>query len=430
MSVESQAIAANQYRRILDLTRALALPMHPDELLGQIAAAVCELLEADRASIFVYDAPHNELWGRVAHGQPDLRVPADRGIAGLTAQERRLVNIPDCSVDPRINRAVDANSGYRTRNLLSIPMISSEDQLVGVLQALNNSCGAFTEAHEQLGQTLAAQCAVLLQRALLIEDRLARQRLERELAIARRIQRAALPDQLPEMPGYELAAWSTPAEETGGDVYDAVVDERGCLWLLLADATGHGIGPALSVTQMRAMFRMAVRLRTPLETMLHEINQQLLADLPAGHFVTAFVGMLEPASNELHYISAGQGPILHHISTSEECAHVPTNACPLGILADWDIEEIGRVTLVPGDGLALLTDGVYEACGPGGEQFGAERVAAVLGSSGDATPDALVQRLRQQLAAFHEGQRQFDDITGVLLKRSSEARRPSETPTG
>ena len=417
MASETGQRTVERYRQLVGLTQALAAPVEVDQMLTRIADAARELLDADRATVFVHDAERGELCARVAHGQPDLRFPADRGIAGEAAQTRRIVNIPDCYADARFNREIDAKTGYRTQTLLSAPMISSDEQLVGVLQVLNKRDGAFTELDEELGQALAAQCAVLLQRALLMQDRLARQQLEHDLDIARRIQRAALPDEWPRIPHYDLAAWCDTADQTGGDMYDVITDASGRVWLALADASGHGIGPALSVSQMRAMLRTGVRLETPLDVMMRQINEQLLNDLPIGQFITAFVATLDPTSHRLRYIAAGQGPLLHYEAKTGACQHLNVTTCPLAIDRDLFDASVREVALDAGDCLALLTDGIYEARNARDEELGTEPVAALLRDGAACSADTLVQQIKAAVADFQGELEQFDDMTGLLLRR-------------
>ena len=137
------------------------------------------------------------------------------------------------------------------------------------------------------------------------------EKLRQEIAVAREIQIGTLPKAPPEIPGYDLAGVFLPTDDTGGDTYDFVPTTDGRLLILMGDATGHGIGPALSATQVRAMLRVAQRLGADLDDTFRHINDQLVADLPEDRFVTAFLGQLDPAAHLLRYHSGGQGPLLH-----------------------------------------------------------------------------------------------------------------------
>lgn len=263
-------------------------------------------------------------------------------------------------------------------------------------------------------------------------------KLEDDLRIAREIQQKTLPEKLPELDGFELEAWNEPADETGGDSYDLIglrsasaaekvvltdgAAERALL--LLADATGHGIGPALSVTQVRAMLRMAARLAGDLAEVAREMNEQLFADLPPARFITAWLGLLDAGANTLTSFSAAQAPLLHFRAATEECEVLGSDGLALGMFAGIPIELPPPIPLAPGDIFAVLSDGIFEAKGESGdEEFGLERTVEVLRSHHSATATEILTHIREAVDEFTAGAPADDDRTIVLVKRSH-AREP------
>lgn len=405
--------------RILELTRKLAGPLELNELLGEIIDAGREVLEADRGSVFLYDKERRELFITVAHGVKELRFSVDKGIAGQSARTREIINVPDCYDDPRFNRDADLRTGYRTNCLIAVPLIGLEDKLVGVMQLLNPKKGHFDNEDENLCEVLASQAAVVIQRARLLEERLVKLRLERDLDLARQIQIGVLPESLPPCDGYDLAAFSRPADEAGGDIYDVVdlSDRREGLLLLLADATGHGIGPALSVTQVRAMVRVALRLDAGLDDLLVHINRQLMQDLAANRFVTAFFGVLDPTANLVSYHAPGQGPLLIYRSSDGSCEWRDATTFPLGIVDDPPLDPPETVALHVGDLLVLLTDGFYEYQNPQNEQMGKDRVAEAIRLAANQSASQILDKLMAETVAFAQDAPQLDDLTAVIIKR-------------
>ena len=150
---------------ILGIARAMAAAIELDELLELILNGVRQTLNAERATLFLYDPVTDELHSKIAHGTDEIRFPAGAGIAGAAAQGRKLVNIPDAYEDPRFNRDVDRKTGYVTRCLLTLPLVGVDGQLVGVVQVLNKIDGVFTAYDERLAEALAAQVGVALQHA-------------------------------------------------------------------------------------------------------------------------------------------------------------------------------------------------------------------------------------------------------------------------
>ncbi len=427
--------------RILNATRHLASPIGVDEILQKTIDSALQVFDADRGSVFLFDAKTNELYIRVATSSTEaaeaddtrdapvrthepvleqvVRFSADRGIAGETARQRRLINVPDCYADPRFNREVDRQTGYRTRCLLSVPLLGIDETLVGVLQILNRRSGAFNEDDEKIATILAAHCAVALQRAMLLEEYVLKQKMQRDLALAREIQISALPRTMPVLAGYQLAAWSEPADETGGDIYDAVALGERRVALLMADATGHGIGPALSVSQFRAMFRLGLLLGTNIGELLSSINLRLEADLPPGRFITAFAGILDSSENVIQYHSGGQAPLLHYHAGQDRLEWLDASAPPLGILAGTPLIAPPPVIMESGDIFALISDGFFECANQEGEEFGSQRVGELIRRHCRERLEELRQKLCDAVRAFAGDGPRGDDMTMVLVRRNA-----------
>lgn len=411
-------LAREDLEAILAVTRALAAPFDLPAMLAEVTAAALRVLRAQRASVWLHDAATNELVVKVASDIGQLRVAVGRGLVGTCAQERSLINVPDCYADPRFDAAVDRKSGFHTRCSLTLPLIDHRSELVGVMQVLNKEDGVFGAGDEALAQALAAQCAVALTRVRMTEAMVEAEKLQQELELARLVQLSSLPSVMPLVPGYAMHSTFQPAALTGGDTYDLALVEQGLL-VVLGDATGHGIAPALSVTQMQAMLRMALRLGADLETAFRQVNDRLAETLPEDRFITAFIGLLDSASHVLRYLSAGQGPILHFQAASGECRlHGPTSF-PLGAMKLLRSRAPLEIALAPGDLLALISDGVFEYARADGQAFGEQRVIDLMRDHRHAGPQELAASMMKELQSFAAGAPQEDDITLVLLKRDS-----------
>ncbi len=407
-------------RQILEVTRKLAAPFDLDTMLGEVVNAAREILKADRGTVFLYDEKNDELVVRVGTGLEKIRIPADKGIVGQSAKTRKIINVPDCYADARFNRDIDRQTGYRSRCMLTIPLIGYEDSLVGVLQILNKHEGVFDEHDEFVAQALAAQAAVVLHRAKVTEQIIASERLGREISVARDVQMGTLPKDMPRIAGYEFGGVFSPTDQTGGDLYDFIPLSHDRLFMLMGDATGHGIGPALSATQVRAMLRVALRLQSSLEDAFIHINDQLCEDLPDDRFVTGFFGLLDATTHSVRFHSGGQGPIMHFQADMGEFDWHPATTFPLGYMPHTELGAPHVATLDPGDVLGLISDGIYEYENEQGVQFGRRGVMRVL----DANPDAGAQQLVDLImdaAREHGGSApQADDITIVLARRLPE----------
>jgi serine phosphatase RsbU (regulator of sigma subunit) len=257
-------------------------------------------------------------------------------------------------------------------------------------------------------------------------------KLEGDLQAARRIQQDTLPERIPVVPGFDIDGWSEPAEETGGDTYDVigyrrVPGERGLRLsateaeravLLLADASGHGIGPALSVTQVRSMLRMAIRVGEDLPAFIRHLNAQLCADLTDGRFVSAWIGELDARERTLTGFSCGQGPLLYYRAAADTYTVLETDTVPLGCMDDLEVSLRTPLRMEPGDVFVVLSDGVVDAAGASGERFGTGRVIDVLLRHRQGRAAEMMSALRDALAHFTHGVPADDDRTAVIIKRN------------
>jgi sigma-B regulation protein RsbU (phosphoserine phosphatase) len=415
--VTRQATEAKALRRVLEVTRKLAAPFDLDTMLTEVVDVSRSLLDADRGTVFLYDEHADELVVRVATELGNIRIPANKGIVGVSAQTKKLINVPDCYADDRFNRDIDKQTGYRSRCMLTIPLIGYEDSLVGVLQILNKNSGTFDEHDEFIATALAAQAAVVLHRAKITEQIIESEKLDREITVARDVQIGTLPKQMPSIEGYSFAGAFAPTDQTGGDLYDFVPLDDQRLFLLMGDATGHGIGPALSATQVRAMLRVAIRLNASLDDAFVHINDQLCDDLPDDRFVTGFFGLLDASAHTVYFHSGGQGPIMHYHAESGDYDWHPATTFPLGYMPQTDLADPLELNLAPGDMLGLISDGIYEYENEDGVQFGQEGVINVIDNRPDASADEVVAGILQAVRLHGGNEPQADDITIVLARR-------------
>jgi serine phosphatase RsbU (regulator of sigma subunit)/ketosteroid isomerase-like protein len=243
-----------------------------------------------------------------------------------------------------------------------------------------------------------------------------RERVEQELRVARIIQQAALPKEVPQLEGWEISPLYRPAREVGGDFYDFFELEDGRVGVVVGDATGKGVPAALVVTATYSMLRavaQALGSFSPGE-ILAQVNETLLARIPLNMFVTCFYAILEPNSGSLSYANAGHDiPYLHRNGEAEE---LRARGMPLGLMAGMSYEE-GEASLGEGGCVLFYSDGLVEAHDPKGEMFGFPRLRTLVAEHGKKR--SLVELLLEDLYSFTgEGWEQEDDITLLTLRRS------------
>jgi serine phosphatase RsbU (regulator of sigma subunit)/predicted ester cyclase len=244
-----------------------------------------------------------------------------------------------------------------------------------------------------------------------------RERVEQELRVARSIQQASLPEQVPQLEGWQITPFYRPAREVGGDFYDFLELEDGRLGLVVGDATGKGVPAALVMASARSMLRAIAQAlgSTSPGDVLGRVNDALFIDIPANMFVTCFYAILDPKSGSLSYANAGHD--LPYLWRGGEAEELRARGMPLGLMPGMSYEE-KEIELDAGEGVLFYTDGLVEAHDPKGVMFGFPRLRALIVDHGEER--ALGDFLLKELYSFvGEGWEQEDDITLLMLERSA-----------
>ena len=252
------------------------------------------------------------------------------------------------------------------------------------------------------------------------EEMRERERVEQELRVARSIQEASLPREVPTLEGWQITPYYQPAREVGGDFYDFHVLSEGKLGLVVGDATGKGVPAALVMATTCGMLQVAAQAldsSSPGEV-LERVNETLVARIPPNMFVTCFYAILEPESGRLLYANSGHD--LPYLCRGDEAEELRARGMPLGLMPGMRYEE-KAIVLDAGEGVFFYSDGLVEAHDPRGEMFGFPRLRALVAEHGEE--GSLEETLLEELYSFvGEGWEQEDDITLVTLRRSAASR--------
>lgn len=302
---------------------------------------------------------------------------------------------------------------------LVVPLVS-HGELIGLLRlGPRRSEQDYSRDDRKLLDDLAGHAAPALRVAQLVREQQAelrqRERIEQELKVAQLIQQQFLPRELPDLPGWHVAAYYRPARAVGGDFYDFIELPDGQVGIVVGDVTDKGVPAALVMATTHSILRAeAPRLVAPAEV-LQRANHLLLDEMPEHMFVTCLYAVLDPASGWLRFANAGHNlPNLR--GNAGGVVELRATGMPLGLLPGMRYEE-AEATLGPGDRLLLHSDGLAEAHDPDGEMFGFPRLAKLCGAPGGG--EALIDLLLTELADFTgPGWEQEDDITLVTVQRA------------
>ena len=403
--------------QVMEISRNLAINQDLQSLLKQIENAAINIINCERATVFVYDNKKHELFSYVHHRKDSLRISANQGIVGACFKTGVICNIKDAYSDPRFNRKIDQITGFKTRSILAYPMYGLNQSILGVLEVLNKTSGIFDAWDETLIKTLAAQSGVVIHRQFLTEQALEKQRIQRDLDLARQIQINLLPKKAPEINGFDIAGWSLPAEETGGDFYNFQNLSNGKLLLSIADVAGHGIGSALLAAETTAIIRSVFSLETEILSGLNHVNRLLSENIPDNYFVTAFIGALDVKQAIFEFVSAGHGPILLIRNKENAAQSLPIEGLPLGVISDKNYKQLESIQLFSGDMLLVVTDGFYEWENIHGNDFGIDRVTNLALNNRHLSAKALIESLYSELLIHAKETQQPDDLTALVIKK-------------
>lgn len=304
---------------------------------------------------------------------------------------------------------------------LAVPLVS-QGELIGVLNlGPRRSEQDYSTDDRKLLDNLAAQAAPALRVGQLVREQQAeaatRQRFKQELEVARLIQQNFLPKVLPDLPGWQVAAYYQPAREVGGDFYDVIPLPDGQVGFVIGDVTDKGVPAALVMAATRSVLRASAQRIVEPGAVLERVNEHLCPDMPEKMFVTCLYGVLEPATGRFRFANAGHD--LPYVKTADGSVELRARGMPLGLMPGMSYEEKETV-LAPGDSMLLHSDGVVEAHDPDREMFGFPRLKEAVARypGGGELIDRVITDLRAHTGPDAE---QEDDITMVTLSRSPAA---------
>lgn len=412
--------ARRQLNALLSVNQVMATTTDPDKLLDLIVTEVRNVMDAERCTLYLLDSEHGELYSKILYDEHlrEIRLKIGEGVAGQVAMTGKIINIENAKGDPRLNTVFTAQAGITLRNMLTVPMFNHEQNVVGVIQAINKRGEPFTERDERLLSAIATQAAIGIENARLVAQEIAQKLINQELETARAIQQSFLPKQIPQMAGWEIAIYWTPMREVAGDFYDFIRTPSGQLAIIVADVSGKGVPAALFMALSVTVLRFALELNLSPRELLHRANLTMLNNQESGMFTTAFVGYLDEKTGDLIYASGGHLPPIHYHQQTGTCTRLAIHGVALGVFAKATYDE-SVCHIEKGDVLAFYTDGISEAINEADEEFGEERIIATIQSLATQSAEAIAQAVKSAVIQHTKSQGIFDDETLIILKRTS-----------
>jgi serine phosphatase RsbU (regulator of sigma subunit) len=391
-----------------------------DDTLDQVASLVFEAVPAERVVVMLRDEKTgNEMEIKVARirgsDEPLGEVRISRAIMTEVIENGKSVLTSDAQQDPRFASQTLVLQGIRS--VLAVPLSVDERHVFGIIYADSPTHEVmFSAEHLDILTTLASVASIRVENASLVDERINRERMERELELATEIQQRFQPSGPPTVEGYEFQGISFACYEIGGDYYDFIQRHDGKLMIALGDVSGKGTAAALLMSSLHAAIHGQVAARTSLDQTVLSINEYLVENTPANRFVTLFIAELDPPTSELRFINAGHNPPLV-ARANGGVEQLESGGLPLGLMPYAEY-EVGTVRLDPGDVLVVYSDGVSEANNLAEEEFGMERLSQVICANVGGSAAAIRDKVESALSTFTGTAPANDDITLVIVKKS------------
>jgi phosphoserine phosphatase RsbU/P len=429
--------AMEELSSIVEATKRLNSTLDLGELIHIILQIATRQTGAERGTVFLLDSERGEIWSLVGLGleQQVIRLPVGRGIAGWVALSGTGVRLEDAYKDERFEPEIDRTLGFTTRRLLCLPIRNEAGSVIGVLQLLNKP-EPFTGEDQEFLDALSAHVALALEKAQLHRERLVKERLERDLALAREIQAGFLPDRPPAFPGIEIAVQHRPSQMVGGDYYDflpVTVEGREALLLVVADVEGKGAASALVMANVQAILHTLADHVDPLEKLPEIINQKILegarASMVAGRatkYLSVFLALVEQGGRKIRYVNAGHVPPL--VVRRSGCEWLEAGGMIVGLLPETRYES-GAIELEPGDVLVACTDGITEAMDRTGTEYGRPRLRDTVAGGCSGSAEEILRRTWSEVEEHARGGLYEDDRVLLVMKIQPRARAGAEHQT-
>lgn len=408
---------------VLDISRSLAGTIELETLLPRMLDTLFEIFpQADRGSILLRDLTSEKLIPAAQkhrHGSQDDTVRLSRTILDKVMTERTAILSADAANDDRFD-ASESIASFNIRSMMCVPMLDLEGNTSGIINLdTQNRLRKFTQEDLDLLLAVAGQAALTYESARLLTSHLQKQKQDSEMNVARGVQQALLPDDLPEVPGYQFYASYDSAQAVGGDYYDCFMIGEDKVCISFGDVAGKGVPGALIMSRMSSAVQSTMSFTHDVLEAVQAINGHMCHKMVEGRFVTYVLAVLDLKTHEIQLVNAGHmSPIIRRVDGSIDAFSEEAIGVPIGIMDGYPYEFVTR-KIEPGETVVLITDGVDEAMNPDGDLYGKERVIDFV-ADGRGNAEELGKELLADVRRHANGRDQNDDITIMTFSRNAE----------
>jgi sigma-B regulation protein RsbU (phosphoserine phosphatase) len=406
----------NELQAVTNVATLLAEARDLNQVLRRTVELVCEMMGTKAASIRLIDEDHDELitkavWNLSKQylGKGPIRL-SKAAIDAVALSEKGHEYVQNMATDARVQYPQEAER-EGIASLLSVGM-RYKGKAIGVLRVYTATEHAFSTLQISLLKAIASQAAAAIENTRLLTDAIASEALERQVRTAAEVQQRMLPQDLPVVPGVDLAAIYVPSFDLGGDFYDIITLPDENLGLVIADVSGKGVPASLIMASVRAALRAQVDNLYYLYEVMERINQMLYRDTRTTEFVTTFYGVLDTKNRRLTYCNAGHPPPL--LLRDGTLIELGSNNLVLGVDPNEKFEQ-HLIELKSGDMILMYTDGLPDAVNFNGERFGTPRVRESF-TRGGSSAESVAQNILWDMRRFAGLTKRADDVTMLVAR--------------
>jgi serine phosphatase RsbU (regulator of sigma subunit) len=406
---------------LMKIAHALSDLVERDDVLERILEFMFELfVQADRGFVMLKDSNGTlqPLGFKCRRPTDDENIRVSSTIAEMVMDSRRPIISRDAAIDDRFDTK-ESIMDFQIRSIMCAPLINSREESIGVIQldTLRQTI-AFDEEDLEMFVTVAMQASLAIQKSDLFSLRKKTQDLRKDLSLAHELQQRFLPQQSPEIEGYEFFSWYRPMQQVGGDYYDYIMLDDHRVAIVVADVVGHGITAALLMAKVSAESRFALATAPDPIAAIKRMNEKL-SSLRIDRFVTLVLVLIDTSSHRATIVNAGHMPPIIRKASDQSLTSIAVDEAgvPLGVMDDYDYESI-EVSLESGDVLLLYTDGVNEAMDQNGSQLTTAGLMADIRVSKSSTPETIGQSVCESVARHSAQADMIDDVCLVCVGRT------------
>ncbi len=410
---------ASRLQILNEVHQVLARSETLEELLSSLLEHAFELLSPEEA-VAVLRQPDGSYERAARQALPEVKEehPVSETLVREVAEKGMAALVLDAAQDERF-AAAESIMVTGMRSLIAAPFNDADGPLGLIALSSRLSQRQFEEADMELLTSLAAVAALRMRNLALAAEAEERRRLAREIELARQIQLGLLPDELPELPNFDVYGGTEPSQGVSGDFFEVIRHSATRCSVAVIDVSGKGISASLLTASIEALLAGALESSVSPKEICRQVSGLLLERTPAAKYATALLAALDPETGRMTYANAGHNPGLL-VRADGTIEQLSPSGPPIGLIPEAKFEE-RAVDLAPSDLVVLYTDGITEATNLSEDEFGTDRLAGVCSEHRQRPLEELAEAIDAAVTAFVEGVPFADDRTLVLLRRQADS---------